>query len=57
MRGLDFIPFLIFGVVIPISSFLIGASAEKDRQYEKCLGRNSEMLYNAAIEFCKGQVK
>ncbi len=34
-----------------------GVNAENERLYNKCLAKNSEMVYNKAIEHCKEQVK
>lgn len=34
-----------------------GVNAENGRLYNKCLAKNSEMVYNKAIEECKEQVK
>lgn len=49
---------VIFVVLVSIAVFFQwGVNAENGRLYNKCLTKNSEMLYNKAIEHCKEQVK
>ncbi len=47
----------VLGMVFFVVTFFAGAYAESKRIYEKCLTKNSEMVYSKAVELCKEQVK